>query len=104
MVYFQTKITILGKFWMVLNWKELVYFRALWSVYGNLVYRMVIAYILVRFGIFPRFGIVLYEEKSGSTDSDRYLRFSCFCDCTFKFGLDSMQTHRLVPIIYNREQ
>jgi hypothetical protein len=45
MVYFQTKITILGKFWMGLNWKVLVYLMALWSVqwpfgifYGHLVY------------------------------------------------------------------
>jgi hypothetical protein len=32
MVYFQTQIPILGKFWMVVKWKELVYFMALWSV------------------------------------------------------------------------
>jgi hypothetical protein len=39
MVYFQTKIPILGKFWMVLKWKVLVYFMALWSVLRTWVAR-----------------------------------------------------------------
>jgi hypothetical protein len=33
MVYFQTEIPILGKFWMVLKWKVLVYI-----CYGHLAY------------------------------------------------------------------
>jgi hypothetical protein len=52
MVYFQTKITILGKFWMVLNWKVLVYVMALWSVlrpFGIFWARLV---------FFPRFGML----------------------------------------------
>jgi hypothetical protein len=61
-------------FWMVLNWKVLV-FIALWSVlrqfgifYGRLVYFGFVWYILGSFGIFlPRFGI-LCKERSGSTD------------------------------------
>jgi hypothetical protein len=94
-VYFRTKMPILGKFWMVLKWKVLVYFIALWSVlqpfgihtylmviwyilwsfaifYGHLLYFMVICYILwsfviflVRLVYFSRFGI-LYKEKSGN--------------------------------------
>jgi hypothetical protein len=67
MVYFQTKISILGKFWTVLKLKVLVNFLAPWSVlrpfglnYGHLVYFGFIWYI------FPRFGM-LYKEKSGNT-------------------------------------
>jgi hypothetical protein len=66
MVYFQTQNPNLGKFWRVLQWKMLVYFIAIWSIFrpfgifcgtfvifcGNLVH-------------FPRFGI-LYQEKSGN--------------------------------------
>jgi hypothetical protein len=48
MVYFQTQIPILGKFWIVLKWKVLVYyFMALWSVL-----RPFGIYILLSFGIF----------------------------------------------------
>jgi hypothetical protein len=68
MVCFQTKNPNLGKFWRVLEWKILVYFRTIWSIlrqleifYGRLVYFVVAWYI------FPRFGI-LYQEKSGNPD------------------------------------
>jgi hypothetical protein len=67
MVCFQTKNPNLGKFWMVLLWKILVYFMTIWSIvwpleifYGFLVYFVAIWYI------FPRFGI-LDQEKSGIT-------------------------------------
>jgi hypothetical protein len=54
MAYFQTKNPNLGKFWMVLEWKELVYFKATRSIilpfYGHSVYFVVIWY-------FPRFGM-----------------------------------------------
>jgi hypothetical protein len=68
MVYFQTQIPVLGKFWMVLERKVLVYFMALWSVlwlfgifYGHLVYFGLVSYIFL-----PRFGM-LHKEKSGNT-------------------------------------
>jgi hypothetical protein len=32
MVYFQTQIPKLGKFWRVLQWKMLLYFMAIWSI------------------------------------------------------------------------
>jgi hypothetical protein len=58
----------LGKhFWMVLTWKVLVYFMALWSVlrpsyifYGHLVYFGFTWYIFSGFGM-------LSKEKSGNT-------------------------------------
>jgi hypothetical protein len=68
MVYFQTKNRNLGKFWRILQWKILVYFLAIWSIfrpfgicilwpfgafYGHLVY-------------FPRFGM-LYQEIYGNS-------------------------------------
>jgi hypothetical protein len=70
MVYFQTKIPILGKFWMVLEWKVLVYFMALWSVlrtfgifHGHSVYFGYVWYIFSRFGM-------LYKDKSGNIGSN----------------------------------
>jgi hypothetical protein len=52
MAYFETKNPNLGKFWMVLKWKMLVYFIAIWFIIrpfgifcGHLVYFMVIWYI-----------------------------------------------------------
>jgi hypothetical protein len=52
MVCFQTKNSGLGKFWMVLQWKMLVYFMDTWSIlrpfvifYGHLVEFVVIWYI-----------------------------------------------------------
>jgi hypothetical protein len=53
MVRFQTKNTNLGKFWRVVRWEMLVYFRAIWSIlwpsgifYGFLVFLKVNSYIL----------------------------------------------------------
>jgi hypothetical protein len=43
MVYFQTKNPNLGKFWRVLQWKMLVYFRETWSI--------VFCYVLWTFGV-----------------------------------------------------
>jgi hypothetical protein len=68
MVYFETKLPNLGKFWRALKWKMLVHFMAVWDIlwqfgvfYGHLViYVMVISYI------FPHFG-ALYQEKSGNS-------------------------------------
>jgi hypothetical protein len=42
----------LGKFWRVLQWKMLLYFKAVWYIYCYLVYFTVVWYIsslLVRF-------------------------------------------------------
>jgi hypothetical protein len=59
MVCFQAKNPTLGKFWMGLQWKILVYFMTIWSIlrpfeifFGPLVYFVVIWYIFPRFGIF----------------------------------------------------
>jgi hypothetical protein len=66
MICFQ--IPIFGKFWRILQWKNLVYFMTIWFIlllleifYGHLVYLVVIWYIFHRFGI-------LYQEKSGNPD------------------------------------
>jgi hypothetical protein len=67
MVYFYTKNPNLGKFWMCLQWKMLVYFMAIWSILrpfgifcGRLLYFMVICKVY-----FSRFGM-LYQDKSGN--------------------------------------
>jgi hypothetical protein len=67
MVYFQTKIPILGKFWLVFKWKLSVYLIVLWSVlrqfdicYGHSVYFGLVWYISPVFGMF-------YKVKSGNT-------------------------------------
>jgi hypothetical protein len=52
MVYFQTQNHNLGKFWRGLQWKMLVYFMDIWSIYGHLIYFIDICYILWSFGIF----------------------------------------------------
>jgi hypothetical protein len=59
MVYFQTQIPILGKFWRVLKWKVLVYFmtlgfflRPFGIFYGHLVYIGLVWCILWSFSIF----------------------------------------------------
>jgi hypothetical protein len=72
MVYFQTKIQILGKFLRVPNGKVLVHFTALWSVLRPFGIFWVIWYILghlVYFwsDIFSHFGM-LRKEKSGNTE------------------------------------
>jgi hypothetical protein len=58
MVFFQTKNPKSGNYWRVLQWKMLVYFWAIWSIFwrfgifwGHLVYIEVIWYILRSFGI-----------------------------------------------------
>jgi hypothetical protein len=52
MVCFQTKIPDLGKFWMALDWKMLIYFMAIWNIlwrfgilYNHLVHFVFIWYI-----------------------------------------------------------
>jgi hypothetical protein len=62
MVCFQTKNPNLGKFWIVMQWKMLVYFMDTWSIlrsfvifYGHLVY--------VVCGIFVYFPILVFCAK-----------------------------------------
>jgi hypothetical protein len=58
-VYIQTKSSKnLCKFWMVLQWKKLVYFMAIWCILlpfgifcGHLEYYIVVWYIFPRFGM-----------------------------------------------------
>jgi hypothetical protein len=53
MVYFQTKNPELGKFWMILQWKMLVYnWWPFCQFSSNLVYFMAIWYNFPHFGIF----------------------------------------------------
>jgi hypothetical protein len=62
MVYLQTKIPILGKFWMALEWKMLVHFMIISNIsqsfdiiYGRWVKFVIIWYIFSPFGMFgPR--------------------------------------------------
>jgi hypothetical protein len=68
MVYFQNQNPNLSKFWRVLDWKNLIYFWAIWNIlrtfgifYGLLGCFMTIWYICCSFG----FGI-MYHEKSGN--------------------------------------
>jgi hypothetical protein len=67
MVYFQTKNPNLGKFWMALKWKRLLYSLAIWTIL-----RPFITYYVCPFGklvaiwyIFQRF-VILCQEKSGN--------------------------------------
>jgi hypothetical protein len=75
--YFLTKNPNLGKFWKVLQWKMLLYYMAIRSIfqpfgkfYGHLVYFYpfwyilpVLVYFYLFWYIFTRFGM-LYLEKS----------------------------------------
>jgi hypothetical protein len=84
MAFIQTKNKNLGKFWRDLQWKILVYFKAIWYIlrsfnifYGHLVYLEVIWYIFHRFGM-------LYQEQSGNPGCHNCLkhlvqRFNFYC-------------------------
>jgi hypothetical protein len=65
MAYFQTVNPDLGKLRVVLQLKMSVYYMAIGSICGYLVYFVAIWYILGLFGVFSRFGR-LYQEKSGN--------------------------------------
>jgi hypothetical protein len=60
MVYFQTKNPDLGKFWMALEWKMLVYFMTIWDILGPLgiIYCHLVWYSLWSFGTFFPFWYV----------------------------------------------
>jgi hypothetical protein len=77
MAFFETNNSDLGKFWRVLQWKMVVYYLAIRSIFrlyrilcGHLVYFMVIWYIFFRF-------VILYHEKSGSPGGF-FLPCNCF--------------------------
>jgi hypothetical protein len=66
MVYIQTKVHNLGKFWRVLQWKLLVYFMAICYILGPFVkFCGHLVYILGELEYFSRFGM-LYQDKSGN--------------------------------------
>jgi hypothetical protein len=54
MAFYQTKNPTLGKFWRVLQWKMLVYYLAIWSLYGSLVYFVFMWYTFSHFGVLYR--------------------------------------------------
>jgi hypothetical protein len=56
---FEQKIQIWVNFWRALQWKMLVYFMSIWSIF--LVYVVAIWYILRLFGIF--FASLVYYSK-----------------------------------------
>jgi hypothetical protein len=49
---FQTKNPNLGKFWRALDWKMLIYVKAIWNTFGHLGHFMSFWYILCPFGTF----------------------------------------------------
>jgi hypothetical protein len=66
MVYFQAKNSNLGKIWMTLDWKLLIYFMAIW----NILQTFEIFYdILCSFGTFFRFWYHV-PKISGNPDGD----------------------------------
>jgi hypothetical protein len=66
MAYFKTKNNILGKFCRVLQGKMLVFFTAIWSFYGSLVYFVAVGNILCLFGIFFPILVCFTKKKSGN--------------------------------------
>jgi hypothetical protein len=90
MVYFQTKNTILDKFWSALDWKMLIYFMDVWNIlrtfgifYDHLVHFVFIWYI------FPVFGI-MYHENSGNPGPQLFyvLVIAGWCPCLHKTMID----------------
>jgi hypothetical protein len=68
MVYLHTENTYLGKIWMALKCKILIYIVLLFGIlYDPFVYFMAIGftYFVVIWYIFPSF-VMLYQEKSGN--------------------------------------
>jgi hypothetical protein len=64
MACFQTKYTILGKFWRVFRWKMLVYFMANWYILGpSGIFYIFLVYFKVIWHILPV--LVSCSKKSG---------------------------------------
>jgi hypothetical protein len=72
MVSSQTKSPTLGKFWMALDWKMLIYFMAIWNILQT--FEIFYDHFVFFWSIFSGFGI-MYQEKSGNPvrDGRRYL-------------------------------
>jgi hypothetical protein len=75
MVCFQIKNPNFGKFWRVLQWKILVYFMTILSIFRPLeIFYGHLIYFVFNWYISPRFGI-LFREKSGNPALDKLLSF-----------------------------
>jgi hypothetical protein len=66
MVSFQTKNPNLGKFWMTLDWKMLIYFRAIWNILETfrIFYDHLVQFVFI-WCIFSGLGNI-NREKSGN--------------------------------------
>jgi hypothetical protein len=74
MVYFHTKNLNLGKFFRVLKWKRLVYFKSFRPILRTLYYMGHLVYLLITYLVyFPRFG--KYYRKNLATPAS--LRHFC---------------------------
>jgi hypothetical protein len=62
MVYFQKQNQNLGKFWRVLQWKILVYFMAIWSIFRPFGILLALWYILWSFGVFSLLCYILTRK------------------------------------------
>jgi hypothetical protein len=71
MAFFQAKHPNLGKFWMVLQWKMLVFFMDIWSILRPFGIPIVWPFgtLWGNSYIFPRVG-KLYQEKSGNPEQE----------------------------------
>jgi hypothetical protein len=64
MIYFQTRNPNLGKFWRFLQWKMLVYFMDIWSIYGRLIYFIAIWHSSWPFcKFFPRYVVCCIKKN-----------------------------------------
>jgi hypothetical protein len=63
MVCFQTQNPNLGKSWGVLQWKMLLYFMPIWSIFRPLeiFYDHLVKFVVICY-IFPRFGMLCQEN------------------------------------------
>jgi hypothetical protein len=83
---FRPKKNYLGKFWRVSQWKMLVYFMDIWSIFRPVDVLILWPFVVIWY-IFPRFGI-LYQEKSGNPDL--YFLISILqTPCNASFGHDT---------------
>jgi hypothetical protein len=98
-VSFRTKNPNLGKFWRVLERKNLKYFRAFWNIlwtFGIFYYHLV-RFVFIWY-IFSGFGI-MYQQKSGNPDDCHVGRGEVFIlQCCL--GLGSSGTLRTLNLKY----
>jgi hypothetical protein len=65
MVCFQTHNPKLGKFWRTLDWQKVIYFTAIWNIYGHSGYFITLWHILCSSGTFLFRCGIMDQEKSG---------------------------------------